>query len=40
MVEAEAQFRRAFGHLAGLPDGSERQRYELDLQTSLSTTGS
>jgi hypothetical protein len=35
MAEAAAQFQRALGQLALLPDSPERQRQELDLQTSL-----
>jgi class 3 adenylate cyclase/predicted ATPase len=38
MVEAEAHFRKGLEHLAGLPDGVERQQYELALQTALGMT--
>jgi class 3 adenylate cyclase/predicted ATPase len=37
MAEAAAQFHKALEQLALLPDGSERQRRELELRTALGT---
>src|SRR5262249_46462064 len=35
MIEAAAQLQKGLDLLAGLPDGSERRRQELDLQSAL-----